>query len=221
MEPLEQSLKYQQYESNLRENGLAVQRIAERDVTRKHTGEVLFALVQVQANTPEGATLPPIALLRGVFVSVLTCLQEAETGQRYLLLVKQRRVATGGWFWEHPAGMADSDTDPYTVALKELHEETGLTATRNELHLLAPHPLFTSPGLMDESGWLFYIERTLPAAEIRVLQAQQHGEASEHEHILLEVVPFEQTLQYLRNVPGVLQVVLYAQLHGLPVPAMG
>lgn len=222
MQPLEESLKYRQYLRSLKGNDLDVKSITPRDIVRKGNGDVLFAMVNVDAVDNAGEPLLPTALLRGDFVAVLVSLVARETNDRYLLLVNQRRVAHGGMMLEHPAGMCDSETDPTVVALKELEEETGLTANRDELVYLNPRkPYYSSPGLLDEAGHFFYLERTVPLADIQDLQGRTTGAADEGERIDLEVVRYEDCFRILQNSNGLLHLFLYAGHRGLPLHPVG
>ncbi len=198
-EALSDALKFRQWQQALERNGIDLQDFTELHTVRKADGSVLFALLHARMQPPDAPALPPVVLLRGHFVSVLTCLSEAETGRRYLLLVSQRRGADGSWFLEHPSGMCDSTTDPREVALHEFAEETGLEAHRSELIALHAEPYYSSPGLLDEAGWFFALRRTLPAAELAALDGRLTGNAGEHEHIRLRVLPYAEGRHRLRS----------------------
>jgi hypothetical protein len=75
-------------------------------------------------------------------------------------------VANGDIFYEHPAGMCDSEPDPWKVAVKEVEEETGLKITRDNLRLLHAEPLYSSAGLLDEAGYFFACDIPLSKEEI-------------------------------------------------------
>ena len=108
MEKYNESLKYKTWEKELKKNNIRIESVEEKYSVRKKNGEILFTWAHLDAKDEEGYPLLPIVLLRGSFVAVLTALREKESGKTYFLLVKQRRVATGGYFYEHPAGMCDS-----------------------------------------------------------------------------------------------------------------
>lgn len=215
MEKLEDALKYRDWRAALAQNQVQVQAVNELHTVRKPGGEVLFSLLHVQAQAAEGAGIPGVVLLRGHFVSVLTVLIEQETGRRWVLMVRQPRVATGGWFVECPAGMCDSESDPLKVALKEVSEETGLQLQPHQLHRMNQEPLYSSPGLLDEGGYFFYCELFMPAAEIAALQGKHTGAADEHEQIRLLVTTLDEGMLLMRNVSGLLQILLYKKLKGI------
>jgi ADP-ribose pyrophosphatase len=69
-----------------------------------------------------------------------------------VILIRQYRYAASGHIWEVPAGMPDSDDEPWdTCADRELVEETGLRAA--ELRYLTR--IYTTPGFTDEVIHLF------------------------------------------------------------------
>lgn len=211
MERLEDSLKYRQWRSTLEANQINLHQVEELSLTRKPNGEILFAKLKVHATNAKGEKLLPIVLLRGHFVSVLTCLKSAETSKEYLLLVKQHRIANGAVSYEHPAGMCDSEADPLAVAVKEVKEETSLHITADQLVQLTPDILYTSAGLLDEGGYFFYCELTLPDAEIDKFRDKTSGETSENEHINTFICPLEEALPLMNSVVSQLAVFLYLQ----------
>jgi 8-oxo-dGTP pyrophosphatase MutT (NUDIX family) len=169
-------------------------------------------MIKADLSTPEQTKIPPIAVIRGHFVAVLTILKEKETATEYLLLVKQRRVANGAFFYEHPAGMCDFEVDPYQVAIKEVEEETGITITREDLTLLNKEVLYTSPGLLDEGGYFFYTKLSLSSSEIADLQGKSTGAEHESEAITLAVTTFEEALTLTKSVNAKMLILWYLRL---------
>lgn len=208
-QPLREAPKFKRWEKLLRENGLTVHGIEELHVKRYDNGQVLFALLNVDATTPEGNKLLPLCFLKGEVVSVLVCLTDEETGEKYLLLVKQRRISTGGYIYEHPAGMVDADDDPLDVAVREVHEETGIEVKPENVHRLNDEPYFSSTGASDEAMYFFYTELRLSRADIDALDNQEKGEAGEHEFIQTCVVPYADGKRLIANACCLLNVYLY------------
>lgn len=208
---LHNALKFKQWKTTLEKNGILFNSITPLHIVHKPNGEVIFALLNIDAQDKNGEKLLPIVLLRGHFVSVLTCFISQETGKKYLLLVKQYRVSNGEISYEHPAGMCDSETDPYQVAVKEVQEETGLSIQKNDLTLLNKEMYYTSPGLLDEGGYFFYYELTLPQSEIDKYQNKNAGALHEREFIQTCVVPLEEAPMLMTNIPALLNYYLYMQ----------
>lgn len=209
MQPLEESLKYKMWRESLAEQKITVRSVKELKTIRKSGGEVLFALVEIDAADSEGHPLMPTVLLRGHFVSVMTILIDRETKEEYLLMVRQRRVGNGALFYEHPAGMCDSETDPYEVALKEIHEETGLIITRDDLHLLNKDLLYSSPGLIDEAGYFFFCRIALNRQEIDAFNERETGDSGEHERIRTYICPIADAPDLMRNTNSLVNWYLY------------
>lgn len=208
-ELLENSLKYRQWVETLQKNNIAISRVEPLNLIHKKSGELLFALLSIDAKAPNGEKLLPIALVRGHFVSVAVILIERETQEKYVLLVRQYRIASGEYTYEHPAGMCDSSTDIWQVAIKEIAEETGLQIEKSQLHLLNEKPLYTSPGLLDEGGYLFFCEIELSRTEIECLADQKVGVPAEKEFITTYVCKLDEAWQLMNNMTSYLNLLLY------------
>ena len=209
MQRLEDSLKYKMWAADLKTAGIALKNLEELQTIRKGNGEILFSLIKIQANTPEGNPLLPIVMLRGHFVSVLTVLIDTETKEEFQLLVCQRRVANGALFYEHPAGMSDSQSDPFEVALVEVSEETGLQIQREQLHLLNDEKLYSSPGLLDEGGYFFACEIEMARKDIMAFHMKRGGHYGEGEFIHTYIATTEEAKKLIKNVSGLLNIYLY------------
>lgn len=209
METLEQSLKYQQWRKALEDNKVQIKDVTPLHLIHKPNGELLFAFVHINAQDHKGEKLLPIAFLRGHFVTVLTILIEQESGNKYVLLVQQYRIANGEYSYEHPAGMCDSQTDPYKVALKEVEEETGLKIEKEDLILLNQDKLFTSPGLLDEGGYFFCCEKKMPKSEIDVFRDKKTGAEGEREFIQTHICPIEEAMHKMSSAVSRLNLYMY------------
>lgn len=209
-EKLEDAHKFRLWKKNILANGLKINNIEEVYSRRRYNGEVLFSLLMLDAETPEGDKIPPICFLKGEVVCVLVVLIEKETGLKYLLLVKQRRIAEGGYTYEHPSGMVDSTQTPLEIAIQEVREETGIHVTEDQLINLSPDKrLFPSTGTSDEAMYLYFCEITLPAVEIQAFENKDMGTDYEFERITTHVYLFEEGHHLINNTNGLLLNYLY------------
>ena len=68
-----------------------------------------------------------------------------------VVLIRQYRYPLGGYLYEFPAGLVEQEEDQREAAIREFHEETGLTLTPLEADPMYEAPRFTTAGLTDES----------------------------------------------------------------------
>lgn len=208
-EKLEEAHKFQIWKNNLEANGLKINKVEEIYHRFRQNGEILFALLMLDADVPEGGKIPPILFLKGEVLSVLICLIDNITNEKYLLVVKQRRICNGSITYEHPAGMIDAKDSPKYVALKEVQEETGLVIKANQLTRLNEKPFFPSSGTSDEAMYLFYCELTLPKSEIMKYNNRNTGAANESEKIVTEVLSFKDAHHLMNNSNALLLNYMY------------
>ena len=213
-EALEDAPKFKFWKSQMEVNGLTIRSISEKYIRRRHNGEVLFAMLEVDADTPEGDKIPPALFLKGHAASVLVCLIDAATKEKFVVLVRQRRISDGSHTYEHPAGMVDADDAPEDVAARELGEEIGLAATASDLTKLNPALWFPSTGTSDEAMHFFYLERELPRDEIMAFHHKDMGNASEFERITTVVTTLPEAHKLVTNVNGLLIHFLYLHYVG-------
>src|SRR6218665_2939576 len=190
-EKLEDAHKFKIWKNNLIESGLKINKIDEHYTRYRYNGEVLFSLLMLDAETPEGDKIPPICFLKGEVVCVLTCLINKDTQEKNLLLVKQRRIAEGAFTYEHPAGIVDGTKTPLEIAIQEVKEETGLSITAEQLvNVTTQERLFPSTGTSDEAIYLYYCELYMSAEEIASLNEKEMGTDYEFERITTHILPF-------------------------------
>ncbi|MFO7931717.1 MAG: NUDIX hydrolase [Desulfosalsimonas sp.] len=75
-------------------------------------------------------------------------------GQK-LAVIREFRVPLNDYQYGFPAGLVDEGETPEQSAVRELEEETGLTATRVRR---ASPPIYVSSGLTDESIMMVYVD---------------------------------------------------------------
>ena len=208
-ESLEDAPKFRFWKGQMESNGLKINGIKDYYIRRRHNGEVLFAMLEVDADTPEGDKMPPALFLKGHAVSVLVCLIDKETKEKFVVLVRQRRIADGSHTYEHPAGMVDAGDAPDEVAAREVGEEIGLEINAAELTKLNPRLWFPSTGTSDEAMHFFYLERELLRAEIMSFHLKNMGNQSEHERITSVVATLPEAHKLVTNINGLLLHFLY------------
>lgn len=133
----------------------------------------VFRVVTDRLELPGGTVVARDYLMHLGAVAVVALDQ-----QERVVLVRQYRHAVGRELWELPAGLVDiaGETLP-EVAVRELAEETDLTAQRLDL-LLDLHP---SPGVSDERIRIFLARGLAPAP---------HPHSREHEEATMTVARF-------------------------------
>jgi 8-oxo-dGTP pyrophosphatase MutT (NUDIX family) len=210
-ESLEQAHKFQVWKQNLQKNGASLLGVQPVYLKYRHNGEILFALLEADVSVPEGGKIPPVCFLKGSAVSVLICMRDNRTQERFLLLVRQRRICNGALIYEHAAGMIDKNDAPLDVAVREVEEETGLKVLPHQVVPLHVEPLYPSTGTCDESMFLFFCELEMEREDIFRFDKVATGVASEHEQIETAIVTIPEALRLITNTNGLLNIYLYLQ----------
>ncbi|WP_338874330.1 NUDIX hydrolase [Spirosoma sp. SC4-14] len=208
-EALQDAHKFQYWKSQMESNGMKINAINDFYIRRRHNGEVLFAMLEVDADTPEGDKIPPALFLKGHAASMLVCLIDKDTREKFVVLVKQRRIADGSQIYEHPAGMVDASDAADEVAAREIGEEVGLAVTASELTKLNPRVWYPSTGTSDEGMHFFFIEKEMLRDEIMSFHHKNMGSESEHERITSVVATIPEAHKLITNVNGLLLNFLY------------
>jgi ADP-ribose pyrophosphatase len=128
--------------------------------------------------------------------------------QDRVVLLRQYRHPVGGYLWELPAGLRDSDGEaPLEAAKRELAEETQLAAGRWSLLTTT----YSSPGFCDEQV-LTYLAEDLGTVD------RPAGFTAEHEELdmTVERVPLDEAVQRvfdggIRNGTAVIGLLAAAQ----------
>lgn len=118
--------------------------------------------------------LPGIVTFRGPSVAALIwCRRDGEV---HVLLVRQPRVAVGGYVWEAPAGMLDDKASLSGAMFDEIREETGLVVPPASLREIGT--CLASPGLIDER-WTLYAAHVPALSEATAWGCLAEGEVIE------------------------------------------
>ncbi len=96
----------------------------------------------------------PYTLSKGDAVVIIALLRQAGKPAR-LVLARELRVPVGGYVYGLPAGLIEAGEQVEEAVRRELREETGFEVTT--FHKITP-PLYSTPGLTDESALLAFVE---------------------------------------------------------------
>ncbi|MBT3175930.1 MAG: NUDIX hydrolase [Desulfobacula sp.] len=109
------------------------------------------------------------------------------TQEKKLVVIKEFRVALGGYQYGFPAGLIDKGEAVEQAGQRELFEETGLSITK----VLQKSPaIFSSSGMTDESICLLFVE-------CKGKPSNRFNEASEDIEIIM--ISKEQALNILKD----------------------
>jgi ADP-ribose pyrophosphatase len=151
------------------------------DVEHIYDGRIVH-LRRERVALPNGQTVD-LEIIRHVGASAVAAVDDAGR----VVLIHQYRHAAGGYVWELPAGVLnDPDELPADCAVRELREETGISA-RDWRHL---GTIFTTPGFTDERIHLFLAQGLAQAATER-----------DHDEVIDEVraVPMADAIAMIRR----------------------
>ena len=93
------------------------------------------------------------------------------------MLIRQYRYAIGGYIYELPAGLVDDGESVCDAAIREMHEETGLTLEITDLPI-GNKGGYSSAGMTDETC-------TLVVGKVTGKISDKYKEASEEIEVLL------------------------------------
>jgi len=204
------SFKITSWKHNLTKAGCSIGDIRTiADITKKN-GDPLFSLLNAEVTSPEGYKLPHIVFIRGNAVIVVPLIKNSESGEERFLMIRQRRIGTGLFCLEFPAGMIDHENDdPADVAAREVCEETGLHITRDILTQLCDTPLYSSPGASDEAIYYFGCKVTVDDQTYQSLKNATGGNHEENEYCHVELLRYEEAEPRLTSLQARLAIRLF------------
>ena len=175
----------------------------------------LFIKLKATATLPDGRPVHGIVLVRGNAVGVLVVLRCE--GQKYLLLVRQPRLAISEQAsLEIPAGILDWSGDYRKVALSELEEEAQIHADDSELIDLIDFwwkdstPGFAgSCGILDERIRLYAIERDVTREQLEAMDGKNQTYVDENEWIRTQVLLYEEAAHKFIDGKNLIALFLY------------
>lgn len=135
--------------------------------------------------------------LIGKALYILVIFKCIEDNELYTILVSQPRIGSGDFTLEIPAGMLDDQTDYTECALKELKEEVGIKATKNDMIELSDFN-FTVPFLCDDHSKYYLFYKTETKENIMRFNNRNTG-ADEDEVIKLQVMKFNETINVVNE----------------------
>ena len=129
---------------------------------------------------PNGATVE-LEVVRHPGAAAIVPMKDERTG----ILIRQFRLAAGGFIYEIPAGKLFQGEDPHLCAERELEEEIGYRAGKIE----RLETFFTAPGFTDEVMHLFKATNLIKTA-----QKLDHDEVIE----IIEI-SIEKSISWIRD----------------------
>ncbi len=144
-----------------------------------YTGKVVTLNLET-VTLPNGASVE-LEVVRHPGAAAIVPMKDDRT----VVLIRQYRLAAGGFIYEIPAGTLQPGEDPRLCAERELEEEIGYRAGAIE----RLETFFTAPGFTDEVMHLF-----LATGLTKTAQKLDHDE-------VLEVIemPLEQAVAHIRD----------------------
>ena len=147
----------------------------------KLTNEKFLNLYKVHAETESGDQIGYLVASRAKAVNhddkvdaVAIC---ALTEDDKMVLIRQYRYAIGGYIYELPAGLVDDGESVCDAAIREMHEETGLTLEITDLPI-GNKGGYSSAGMTDETC-------TLVVGKVTGEISDKYKETSEEIEVLL------------------------------------
>ena len=126
-----------------------------------------------------------------------------DTNEWFTLLTKQPRIGSGELMLEYAAGNTDGSIDYADVAARELNEEVGISASKDDLIYISKLFRPDKPSLYVNYRFcmnvhIFLFIKKMSRSDIMAFEGKQYG-ICEDEQITLHLVPFEDTWKYVHE----------------------
>jgi hypothetical protein len=184
------------------------------DVSFHNKERVAFIKMKVTPYSSNGNENPHarVVFLRGDAVVVLPIL--IVNGQRFVVLVNQLRIPVGKVINEFLAGTLEDISDPRAVVLREIEEEAKLVSiagftTEDVIPLFDGKKMFSSPGILDEGTYSFYVEKEISKEVFDQLQGLRAGLEEEDEDIKVTLVLYEEVTKFCTDTKTLATLYLY------------
>ena len=202
--------KYKSWIKKIKNSKCKIEKIVPLHIINKPNGELLFALLDADILTPQNEKLLPYIFLRGDASLIVPLIINSDTGEKKLLMIRQRRIANGEINLEFPAGMVDLNTDkPTETAISELSEETGVTISQSDIFKLSSKPFYSSPGASDEAIFYYGAIIKMGSSLFNSLEGRLTGDKSENEHIQVTLKSISSAEEKLTSLQGRLGLELF------------
>lgn len=195
-------------------HGIAIQSCDFKDPEKR---KPLFIKLVVTLLTSEKEYQEQIVVLRGGSVGILV-IRVCE-GKEHVILVKQKRIATGQYeAVSIPAGMLDGSTNSLVVGAKEIGEETGIVKIGKLVNMTdyiygQNHPgVSTSDGLLNERVELLLSEEKITTSELEEMQGRIAGLKEEGEETEVVVVPIDEAMRLAPDAKTIAALYLYRRI---------
>lgn len=181
----DQSPKFQRWLVGFNESYAKIQEIEEGWSLwkGKNENELVFALLFVRCLDEKGRERGEVVFFRSDAAAVFLVIQDKDTGRKYVVLVEQLRIASGGHLLEIPAGSVEENDTFLGTIVREVREEVGLSVSAEDFRFLGQY--YLSPGACNEKIALYYGEIILSGTAIQKLEDKLTGTPGEHTKVKL------------------------------------
>jgi len=174
----------------------------------KRDKTLVFAVFMIKYVDEAGKGKREIVFFRSDSTAAFIVIRDENSGSRYVVLVKQERLPSGGDLYEIPAGSIEEGETPEENVIKEIREETGIEITED--YLIRFDPVFLSPGACNEKIYLFACEFEMRPDQIRQLEGHLAGQRNHGELTTVRLFRYEEVANLpIRDAKTLLAFKLY------------